>query len=248
MESNSESLPQKNLQVEIDPQIQDRDYDLKFDVEKLQQVFPEGLKINKISIKKGKSLAIGKFNYISRELSLYPDVIWNMYNKAITAAEKSVQDNKPLSEQNIFTTKRLSKYLQTAPPDRAIEFTKRLAQISLNRMAKEIMFHETSHSQDTAKDVVLAITSHALVCTGGTALLSEIVEGIIEKNHPINETQQILLLVMQLFTWVNLSYIHYSYLNQNEKVANKFAKQKLFVPDWQDIISMRPKENVPERP
>lgn len=241
---------------EIDPSVNDLQYKLVVDTEKLESMIngagisPDALEKTKVVfLRKSppnkhhpmRRWVLGAYNKKSQRIEIYLDTHWvslGRHIKKATQISDGIRKPNPRAFTNLLTTRRLSKYLAEAPKERSLPFAGKLLRKGFERKTRHTVAHEVGHAVDFSnrswKDWVIDFSPPiSLLVSSGLAKISE---DITTAEPAAGEV--VLYVSMATFTYGMLGLM--LTLGRRERQANNLAKKLLENPEWQDFLSIQP--------
>jgi hypothetical protein len=178
----------------------------------------------RIAAGKPKGNVRGEYRRADRRITIYSDRIWKKWTKAMNNSEELSKGKKAHGNpfKGILHTKRLSSYLQNAPPERSLRFAERMIAQGLTRYTIETALHESQHVADDAQGYhALKYKLGAKIAQGSIAIgTTMFTTNIVPPDNLLNLGISI---GYGLWTGKQTSPIAY-YFNPLERRARDFAK------------------------
>lgn len=185
---------------------------------------------------------------LTRSLSVNLESKYRTYTRdlkdAADIAGKRVPPWLTLNFLGSVTTRRLGRYLSHAPEERGIAFASELLLKSLNKRLNITLLHESKHLIEwttSRRPLLERLLTVGAITTGGALgylVFSDPLLGLFHSNSPILE-----MMVRSGTTFVTgLGAFHIQYsFDPGERRANRFAKEKVNDPEWQNLIQLIPR-------
>ena len=167
-----ESLEGLNIEVQKTPvkpiikydaslQKEDVPYTVNVDAEKcgilLHELGMPDRKIRKTKIVLGRRSEYlnrnrGEYSITTGRIDIYCDGIWELFQRHLKQTEQiATGERKDEPKFSLLYTKKLVRYLKTAPPERSMRFTSKLIGQAVNRNLGHVLLHESQHAAEFRK-------------------------------------------------------------------------------------------------
>lgn len=217
-------------------------------VELLREIGVNKKEIDRLQIhivRKSKEipLAVSYFDQAQHIIGICSDVIWKdyvEYSLRVNKLRKGQVKNTSRQFDGFLYTKKLEKYLQTNPSDRALKFAQELLGKAINREASSTFIHESKHVSDAQILKWTSLANAYIVMNFLTGFIISLGVDVMIFKNPF-PWQLIPSSVSGLFAATIGAPLLYL-INPFERRASKAGKDYENDPRFRDIIIITPKE------
>jgi len=183
----------------------------------------------------------------AKKITLPTAWAWQKYQKNLKTARKIIQRKEEPNDQfrDLLYTRRLPKYLQTAPHKRGLEFATKLLFNAMQRKLNSEFLHEAKHALDDSEYNLHGRPLHEEALVFCLPLAAYVYGYHKILRFPLDDNQ-VYMYFAGLFGGMMLTYFLTNIvlnllkvtLNPVERRAKKFQKQLKNHPKWRNIVEI----------